>query len=98
VADALGADLTDSFWTTLRRSVTVHPVGGAPMGTTIEEGVCDHHGEVFGLDNLFVCDGAAMPGPVGPNPSLTIAAFSDRMAAAVLDGATRAPMRSRQMS
>jgi cholesterol oxidase len=27
---------------------------------------------------LHVLDGAAMPGPVGANPSLTIAAFSDR--------------------
>jgi cholesterol oxidase len=25
-----------------------------------------------------------MPGPVGPNPSLTIAAFADRLASAIL--------------
>ena len=28
----------------------------------------------------------AMPGPVGANPSFTIAAFADRVAEAVLDG------------
>ncbi|HEX5532428.1 MAG TPA: GMC family oxidoreductase [Actinomycetales bacterium] len=98
LAEVLGAELKDGFWTTLHRSVTVHPVGGAPMGTTIQEAVCDHLGEVFGLDNLFVCDGAVMPGPVGPNPSLTIAAFSDRMVEAVLNDRTRSPMRSRQLS
>jgi len=93
LARALDAELVDGFWTTLRRSVTVHPVGGAPMGASIHEAVCDHQGEVFGLDNLFVCDGAAMPGPIGPNPSLTIAAFSDRMAEAVIEGRTRSPLR-----
>jgi cholesterol oxidase len=98
LAGALGAELKDGFWTTLHRSVTVHPVGGAPMGATVQEGVCDHQGEVFGLDNLFVCDGAAMPGSVGPNPSLTIAAFSDRTARAVVEGRTRAPFGSRPVT
>lgn len=93
IADALNAEgLDDSLWAYFRRSITVHPVGGAPMGTNSNEGVCDHQGEVFGLNNLFVCDGSAMPGPVGPNPSLTIAAFSDRLATAVVQGRTRAPL------
>jgi cholesterol oxidase len=82
----------DSPWSTLGRSVTVHPLGGAPMATSPQQGVCDQYGEVFGHDNLFVADGAVMPGPVGTNPSLTIAAFSDRMATAILDGRTRAPL------
>jgi cholesterol oxidase len=83
---------TDSVWTNLGRTVTVHPLGGAPMATSPQEGVCDQYGEVFGHDNLFVADGAVMPGPVGTNPSLTIAAFSDRMATAILAGRTRAPL------
>jgi cholesterol oxidase len=82
----------DSVWTTLGRTVTVHPLGGAPMATSPQQGVCDQYGEVFGHDNLFIADGAVMPGPVGTNPSLTIAAFSDRMATAIIDGRTRAPL------
>jgi cholesterol oxidase len=85
----------DSVWTTLGRTVTVHPLGGAPMATSPQQGVCDHHGEVFGHDNLFVADGSVMPGPVGTNPSLTIAAFSDRMATAIIEGRTRAPLAPR---
>ncbi|MBB3084380.1 GMC oxidoreductase [Geodermatophilus sabuli] len=87
------AGFADSVWDKLGRSVTVHPLGGAPMGRSRQEGVCDHFGEVFGYDNLFVADGAVMPGAVGSNPSLTIAAFSDRMCTAVLEGRTRAPLR-----
>jgi cholesterol oxidase len=32
-----------------------------------------------------VVDGSIMPGPVGPNPSLTIAAISDRAADHIID-------------
>ena len=48
-------------------------------------GVCDPYGEVFGYPGLYIADGAAMPGPVGPNPSLTIAALADRMCTRLLD-------------
>jgi cholesterol oxidase len=32
-----------------------------------------------------VADGSVMPGPVGPNPALTIAAFADRMIEHILE-------------
>jgi len=80
ISDALGADFHDNplWWT--KRVVTVHPIGGVPMGRHVHEGVCDSHGESFGHPGLWVVDGALMPGPVGPNPSLTIAALADRAA------------------
>jgi cholesterol oxidase len=41
----------------------------------------NEHGAVFGCPpGLYVADGSVMPGPVGPNPSLTIAALADRFA------------------
>jgi cholesterol oxidase len=46
--------------------------------------VVDRDGQAFHYPGLFVADGAAMPGPVGPNPSLTIAAFADRVADGIL--------------
>ena len=61
------------WWT--KRVVTVHPLGGAPMGRHVHEGVVDSWGESFGHPGLYVVDGSAVPGPVGPNPSLTIAAM-----------------------
>lgn len=62
------------------RFVTVHPLGGCAMGTTAEQGVVDVWGRVHGHPNLHVVDGAVLPGPVGANPSLTIAALADRFA------------------
>lgn len=60
----------------LRRVVSVHPLGGAPMGNHPDQGVVDRYGQVHGVPGLYVADGAVMPGPVGANPSLTIAAFA----------------------
>jgi cholesterol oxidase len=84
LAQSLGADFLDNPVWFFRRIITVHPVGGAPMGRDEEEGVCDSYGEVFNHPGLFVADAAAMPGPVGANPSLTIAAHSDRMSEHIL--------------
>jgi cholesterol oxidase len=87
VARALHADRPKrSAWHYWGRAITVHPLGGCPIGTTWRDGVADQFGEVFNYSNLFVVDGSAMPGPIGANPSLTIAAFADRAASAILDG------------
>lgn len=68
------------YWRLLRGMVTVHPLGGCGMGTTAQNGVVDHKGEVFGHPNLFVADGAIIPRPIGRNPSMTIAALAERIA------------------
>ncbi|GAC1559309.1 MAG: GMC oxidoreductase [Vulcanimicrobiaceae bacterium] len=64
----------------LDRLVTVHPVGGAPMANDPRAGAVDTSGAVFGYDGLHIVDGSIMPGPVGANPSFTIAANADRIA------------------
>ncbi|MDH6236033.1 GMC oxidoreductase [Cryobacterium sp. CG_9.6] len=85
IATALHARFEDTPLWWAKRVITVHPLGGAPAAQQIEEGVCDEYGQVFGYPGLYVLDGAAMPGPVGANPSLTIAAFSDRASEHMLD-------------
>jgi cholesterol oxidase len=85
VAGALGGRALDPL-EHLSRNVTVHAVGGCPMGTDRRRGVVDPWGQVHRHPGLYVADGAALPGPVGPNPSFTIAAFADRVAEAILDG------------
>lgn len=63
-----------------QRPLTVHPTGGACLGRTAENGVVDSRGEVFGIDGLFVADAAALPGPVGGPPAMTVAAWSSHVA------------------
>lgn len=99
LTDATGGrplpNLDPSLW-----MATFHPLGGCNMadppgeGITYtdshgrtrrsDHGVVDHRGEVFGHPNLFVADGAVIPEPVGRNPSRTIAAVAERVAALIV--------------
>jgi cholesterol oxidase len=79
MADGIDARFSTNPTYLLRRLITVHPLGGCPMGRTAEEGVVDSFGKVFGYPGLYISDGSVLPGPVGANPSLTIAALADRM-------------------
>jgi GMC oxidoreductase len=45
----------------------------------------DPEDRMFGHPGLHVADGSVMPGPVGPNPSLTIAALADRFAEKIIE-------------
>ena len=86
IANALNAEYMDNpSYKKLHQVLTAHPLGGCPMGETAETGVVNSYGEVFGHRGLYVVDGSIMPGPVGPNPSLTIAAISDRAADHIID-------------
>ncbi len=69
------------------RVVTVHPLGGCPMGRDEREGVVDSYGHVFGYPGFVIADGSVMPGPVGPNPSNTISALAHRFAGRLIEEA-----------
>ena len=67
--------------------LTVHPLGGCPIGQSSRQGVVDALGRVFdGRDpqgqglhtGLVVLDGSIVPESLGANPSLTIAALALR--------------------
>jgi cholesterol oxidase len=84
VAETLGAKFQDNPSWYLSRVATVHPLGGCPMADDARGGVVDSYGRVFNQPGLLVVDGSIMPGPVGPNPSTTIAAVAHRAAEQVL--------------
>lgn len=74
---------------------TAHPLGGARMGEGEANGVVNEFGEAFRNPNLFVVDGAIIPAGLCANPSLTIAAVAERIAASVISGAGTRPLRDR---
>lgn len=71
---------------------TVHPLGGCSLGEAPHSGVVSPEGAVFDLGSgdpdgregwfgsLLVLDGAIVPGSLGANPALTIAALTLRAA------------------
>ncbi len=85
IAHVWGAKFQDNPTWYLNRLITVHALGGCPMGRDENEGVVDSYGEVFNYPGFFIADGSVMPGPVGANPSLTIAALSDRFSERVIE-------------
>lgn len=85
IAQAWRAEFRESPFWGVNRHVTVHPLGGCSMGRNESEGVVDDFGQVFNYPGLFIADGSVMPGPVGANPSLTIAALADRFADRIVD-------------
>jgi cholesterol oxidase len=93
IGNTLGASFLDDPLWWVSQIITVHPLGGCRMAQRAEEGVVDTHGEVFNYPGLYIADGSVMPGPVGANPSLTIAALADRFADHIVEqrsGETRA--------
>ncbi|MEU0990929.1 GMC oxidoreductase [Streptomyces sp. NPDC005953] len=52
---------------------TYHPLGGCVLGKAT-----DDYGRVHGYPNLYVTDGALIPGSLGVNPLLTITALAER--------------------
>ncbi|HEY8547845.1 MAG TPA: alpha/beta fold hydrolase [Acidimicrobiales bacterium] len=78
--------------------ITVHPLGGCPMGDDATTGVVDHRGRVFDgagapgdvHEGLSVVDGSIVPRPLAVNPLLTISALAERAADLLADDLTTA--------
>ncbi|HZS24457.1 MAG TPA: GMC family oxidoreductase [Gaiellaceae bacterium] len=62
-----------------------HLVGGCRMGFSPEESVVDSSHRVWGIENLFVCDGSVCPTQGSANPALAIMALADRLASLLAD-------------
>ena len=57
---------------------TAHILGGARMGKNKVEGVINANNEVFGYQNMLICDGSMISANPGVNPSLSITAITER--------------------
>jgi cholesterol oxidase len=61
----------------LNTPITAHIMGGCVIGKDRDHGVIDKKCQVFGYDEMYVVDGAALPANLGVNPSLTITALAE---------------------
>lgn len=57
-----------------------HQLGGAAMAHTPAHGVTDVHGQVFGVEGLYISSSALFPRGGQANPTLTIVALAHRLA------------------
>jgi choline dehydrogenase-like flavoprotein len=64
-----------------------HPLGGCRMADSPDLGVVDDGGAVHGYEGLYCIDSSIIPTSLGVNPSLTIAAVSERCAQRLVDRA-----------
>jgi gluconate 2-dehydrogenase alpha chain len=83
-ADAAAAipDTSSSTFPVARGDVPggAHIMGGMPIGRDPKRFVCDEHGRVHTLDNVFVTDGSVFVTSGAMNPTLTIMATALRNA------------------
>lgn len=57
-----------------------HPLGTCRMGTSEKTGVVGPDFQVFGHENLYVCDGSVIPSSLGVNPQVSIMSFATHCA------------------
>lgn len=90
--DALESLLSQQYGPPL----TVHPLGGCPMGANVATGAVNDRGQVYQgapgpgderrvFGTLSVLDGSIVPNALGVNPALTIAALALRAAERLRD-------------
>jgi cholesterol oxidase len=73
-----GTPLNVLMESVLNISTTAHILGGCHMGPSPENAVIDSSHQVFGYPGLYVMNGASVSANIGANPSLTIAAMTER--------------------
>jgi len=61
-----------------------HLLSACRMADSADTGVVDADCQVFGYQNLYVCDASAVPHALGVNPALTISALAERTAEGII--------------
>ncbi len=86
IYEALGGEMFADGYRTEGTVNSSHPLGACPMADDAAHGIVDAGGESFRNPNLFIVDGSIIPGALGVNPSLTIAAVAEGCARRLVQG------------
>jgi cholesterol oxidase len=81
-----GSPMVPVTWSWMKDLITPHPLGGCAMADGPHGGVVGADGQVFGHPGLYVADGSVIPRALGLNPSRTITALAEHIAAGMLAG------------
>ncbi len=84
IAEAAGATKTFRYDFTQAKGGTGHLLGSCRMGSDPAKSVVDREGRSHEVPNLYIPDGSCFPSASGYNPTLTIFANAERMAAGFL--------------
>jgi hypothetical protein len=84
VAKKSGVALLPTVPRELTGTTSAHLLSACRMAERAEDGVVDPDCQVFGHENLYVCDASALPFALGVNPALTISAVAERAAAGII--------------
>lgn len=95
IYESLGGEMFADGYRTDGTVNSSHPLAACPMAEDAAYGIVDPGGECFRNDNLFVMDGSVMPGALGVNPSLSIAAVAERCARRLITGERTKPLLER---
>ena len=74
---------------TVKGGEGLHEVGGARMGSSPKQSVVNQFGQVWGVNNLFMMDGAVFASNADKNPTLTILALAWRSSAHLIEEARK---------
>ncbi len=78
--EAMGAKNIYTYNNAPSIGLGIHEMGTARMGSSSKESVLNKHNQVWGAENVFCTDGAAMTSAGCQNPSLTYMALTARAA------------------
>jgi choline dehydrogenase-like flavoprotein len=79
-----GVTLVPAYPRSQAGMTSAHLLSACRMGTSADNGVVDANHQVFGYENLYICDASSVPYALGVNPALTISALAERCAEKVI--------------
>ncbi len=59
---------------------SAHLLSSCRMAESAADGVVDPNGQVYGYENLYICDASSVPYAIGVNPALNISAIAEMVA------------------
>jgi hypothetical protein len=78
IAAASGVRILPAVARKYAGQTSAHLLSACRIAESPTDGVVDPDGQVFGCENLWICDASAVPYALAVNPSLTISALAER--------------------